>query len=163
MISLSDFKNPLSFGLFYETLKTSVLYTIVGYKNTQDVIQPAHCQRELCWSLEQYKSYIKNCLETRICGNFIIYEDSDGDKVYLIDGQHRVHAWKMFISGELTLSHDGQEITYSDFTRGDQSSIERMTGLLTRIIGKGYPAEAIEQVYNKFNFSGVKHKKEQQA
>ena len=161
MIRLEDFKNPLDCGLHRETSKTSILYNIIGYKNNLDTILPAHCQRELCWTDEQYGSYVRNVLETQDFGSFIIYEDCDSELIYLIDGQHRANAWKRFIAGSLSVGINGDNITFNDFCLADQRQMGRWTGAVTRLKGTGYHKKAIELVYNRFNFSGVAHERKE--
>ena len=158
MIRLKDFKNPLDCGLHRETSPRSILYNIIGYKNSLDTILPAHCQRELCWVDDQYTSYVRNVLETHDFGSFITYQDCDSGLIYLVDGQHRANAWKRFIEGSLSVGINGENMTFNDFCLGDQRQMERWASAVTTLKGNGYPKELIELVYNRFNFSGVAHK-----
>jgi hypothetical protein len=163
VIRLEDFKNPLDCGLHRETSPLSILYNIIGYKNIMDTILPAHCQRELCWTDEQYASYVRNVLETQDFGSFIIYQDCDSELIYLVDGQHRANAWKRFIDGSLSVKINDDAITFNDFCLADQRQMGRWTGAVTTLKSNGYPKEAIELVYNRFNFSGVAHNRKEGA
>lgn len=140
---------------------TTFLDVVIPY-NDKKTIQPAKCQRELCWSLEQYGAYVTHCLITNDAGAFILYRhEEDINTTYILDGQHRIHAWRMFISGELTLSHEGREIAFSDFTEQD---VRLLTNRLTCTVqfiktSDSYDTELTEYIYNLFNFTGVAHKK----
>ena len=155
---LELFNNPLDthFKLSREANKATFLYEIVGVSNKQVDIKSAPCQRKLCWGLEQYQKYVEHVLETRHAGDFIFYRDNESHVVYVVDGQHRREAFVRFIGGEFKVLNN--TIGWADFSKKEISTLKlTVTSTLTLLQGEGYPAQAIEEVYNRFNFSGVRH------
>jgi hypothetical protein len=116
--------------------------------------------------LEQYQSYIVHCIETRDAGNFILYrhEETDDPQIrYILDGQHRIHAWQAFKAGEFNIPYAGREISFSDFTPTDISILGNRIGCtLQDVVTSGdYDHEITELIYNRFNFSGVAHERKE--
>jgi hypothetical protein len=127
---------------------------------------PAKCQRELCWSLEQYQCFIIHCMETRDAGHFILYrhEETDDRQIrYILDGQHRIHAWQAFKAGEFNIFYAGREISFNDFTSTEIKILEsRITCTYQDVVTSGdYDYEITELIYNRFNFSGVAHERKE--
>jgi hypothetical protein len=141
------------------THQATFLFNVVGYGNDDDIIESAHCQRNLCWSYTQYQAYVTHCLETKHCGNFIIYRPQYSDVKYILDGQHRKEAWRLFIEGDLTIQKEGEIIRWSDFIKDEVRELKRglkcsIDAIETRT---PYDKSLAEDIYNKFNFTGVKH------
>ena len=78
-------------------------------------IKPAKCQRELCWSLEQYQKYVEHVLETRHGGDFIFYRDNKEYTLYVVDGQHRREAFVRFIRGDFKVLNN--TVGWGDFSK----------------------------------------------
>lgn len=155
---LELFRNPLDthFKLSREVNKSTFLYEIVGVANKQVDMKPAKCQRELCWGLEQYQKYVEHVLETRHGGDFIFYRDNKDYTLYVVDGQHRREAFVRFIRGDFKVLNN--TVGWEDFSQKEINTLKlTVTATLTLLQGEGYPTQAIEEVYNRFNFSGVRH------
>lgn len=118
---------------------------------------PAHCQRELCWSEEQYESYVKHVLCEKDCGSFIFYRTESEYKLYVLDGQHRLEALRRFIDKGMSVKHLGKTYTYNDFCAVDKRSFRSILGNVTMIDTDEYSKEYVEGVYKAFNYSGAKH------
>lgn len=126
---------------------------------------PAKCQRELCWTVEQYQSFIICSIETRSAGQIILYRHEDDPSCrYILDGQHRIHAWKAFREGVFNLHYGGREIAFSDFTPLDLKILENQIMCIVHEVftADAYDDEITELIYNRFNFSGVVHKERKQ-
>ena len=156
---LELFKNPLDthFSKLHRDIqKATFLYDVVGLSNEAVDIMPAKCQRDLCWSEKQYQSYVQHVFETRDAGNFIVYRDNESHKVYVVDGQHRREAFLRFMRGGFKVLDN--TVSWSDFTADEITRLKlALTASVTLIQGNGYPDKAIEEMYNRFNFSGVSH------
>ena len=127
---------------------------------------PAKCQRELCWTVEQYQSFIIHCIETRSAGKLILYRHEDDYSCrYILDGQHRIHAWNAFKEGVFNLHYEGREIAFSDFTPLDLKILENkiMCTVQEVVTADAYDDEVTELIYNRFNFSGVAHNRKEGA
>ena len=123
-------------------------------------IFPAKCQRPLCWTVEQYQSFITYSIEARNAGNIILYRhEEDYSCRYILDGQHRIHAWKAFREGDFNLHYGGREIAFSDFTSTDLKLLDNqiMCTVQEVVTADAYDHEVTELIYNRFNFSGVAH------
>lgn len=123
---------------------------------------PAKCQRELCWDTEQYKSFIIHSIETYNAGDLILYRhEEDYSCRYILDGQHRIHAWEEYMKGSFSIEYIGKTIYFSDFTERDISILSNRLMCKVQEIGTDgkYDHELTELIYNRFNFSGVAHKR----
>ena len=132
---------------------------------TRREILPAKCQRELCWTVEQYQSFIIHSIEAKNAGQIILYQhEEDFSRRYILDGQHRIHAWKAFREGVFNLHYGGREIAFSDFTPLDLKILEnRIMCIVHEVVtADAYDHEITELIYNRFNFSGVAHKERKQ-
>jgi DNA modification methylase len=141
------------------THQATFLFNVVGYGNDDDTIESAHCQRNLCWTYAQHQAYVTHCLETKHCGNFIIYRPQYSHVKYILDGQHRRKAWRLFVNGEIVVEKEGELIIWNDFTKDEIKKLERV--LICSIDSietkTPYDESLAEDIYNKFNFTGAKH------
>jgi hypothetical protein len=143
---------------------TGFLDVIVFPPNKERLLLPAKCQRELCWTVEQYRSFIIHSIETRSAGNFILYRhEDDYNSRYILDGQHRIHAWKAFKEGIFNIHFEGREIAYSDFTPLDLKLLDNniLCTIQDVVTADAYDDEVTELIYNRFNFSGVAHERKE--
>ena len=127
---------------------------------TSREILPVKCQRKLCWTVEQYQSFIIHSIEARNAGHIILYRHEDNYSCrYILDGQHRIHAWKAFREGDFNLHYGGREIAFSDFTSTDLKLLDNqiMCTVQEVVTADAYDHEVTELIYNRFNFSGVAH------
>lgn len=123
-------------------------------------LNPAHCQRVLCWTNEQYESFIKNVLTTGNFGEVIIVRDTTTGKDYVVDGQHRLEALKRFFEGELSVTADNKVVNFIELSVQDKTDIKsHIKGTVRSFSTSSYDSmlSEVEALYTMFNYSGVKH------
>jgi hypothetical protein len=137
------------------------MFNVLGYDKEGDTIENAHCQRALCWGDEQYRAYVTHTLETKQAGSFILYRPHPYDVDYVLDGQHRREAWLRFINGDLYVEKNNERIFWNDFNDAEKRDLKMgircSIDLIEPRARTPYDESLAEDIYNKFNFTGIKH------
>jgi hypothetical protein len=122
-------------------------------------------QRELCWTTEQNIDLIESVYLGFDIGTYMVnnWGMRGNEQSYvplsdvLLDGQQRVNAICRYVNNEFQVFG----AYFNDVALPDQRRFLRTT--FTRKVVTCFNEEKLRIVYNKLNFSGVRHREDQRA
>jgi len=122
-------------------------------------------QRELCWTTKQDIELIESIYLGFDIGTYMVndWDIKSGERScvplsdVLIDGQQRINAICRYVNNEFQVFG----ANYKDIDPVDQRRFKRTQ--FPRKVIKCFDEEKLRTVYNKLNFSGVRHREDQRA
>jgi hypothetical protein len=139
-----------NFSLWGHQEFTSIDVEIVGNNGVA-------VQRGLVWTLAQKRRLILSLVNGVIVPPITVVTNPKTFETLVVDGKQRLTTVWSFLRDEFSITVDGEEYFFSEFSKKEKSVFLELTLGVIEYRGRDIPHSWVQNMYNLMNYAGTAH------